>query len=214
MNFKNDPLFKDTLQPTSAFFIRNKIRKTPSPMVYDFNGISLFTDQKKLFQNLVKNTKTLTELDFTVKNGDTVWNQLKDKMSNNDEDMLLIYTDNIKNNKFQLTTFKTPKKEQYIKTDRTGNTEPCIIISRGYGNSTYAFNYALLDIDKPYLHENHIIGIFYKNPESTRDEKIEKLNKIIESFNDPKTKEFIENFSGNNALNTTEIKNILPIYDF
>ena len=214
MNFKNDPLFKDTLQPTSAFFIKNKIRKTPSPMVYEFNGISLFTDQKKLFQNLVKNTKTLTELGFTVKNGNTVWNQLKDKMSNNDEDMLLIYTDNIKNNKFQLTTFKTPKKEQYIKTDGTGNTEPCIIISRGYGNSTYAFNYALLDIDKPYLHENHIIGIFYKNPESTRDEKIEKLNKIIESFNDPKTKEFIENFSGNNALNTTEIKSILPIYDF
>ena len=214
MNFKNDPLFKDTLQPTSAFFIRNKIRKKTSPMVYEFNSISLFTDKKKLFQNLVKNSKTLTELGFIVKNGDTVWNQLKDKMSDDKNDMLLIYTDNIKTHTFKLTSFKTKEKKQYIKTDRTGNTEPCIIISRGYGNATYAFNYALLDIDKPYLHENHIIGIFYKNPESTRDEKIEKLNKIIESFNDPKTKEFIENFSGNNALNTTEIKSILPIYDF
>jgi len=213
MNFKTDPLFKDTLQATSAFFIKNTSPKRKK-YIHKFNNITLFTDQKKLFQNLVKNTKTLTELGFIVKNGDTVWNQLKDKMSNNNEDMLLIYTDNIKTGKFEFSTFKTPKKEQYIKTDRTGNTEPCIIISRGYGNATYAFNYALLDIDKPYLHENHIIGIFYKNPESTRDEKIEKLNKIIESFNDPKTKEFIENFSGNNALNTTEIKSILPIYDF
>ena len=65
---------------------------------------------KKLFQNLVKNSKTLTELGFIVKNGDTVWNQLKDKMSDDKNDMLLIYTDNIKTHTFKLTSFKTKEK--------------------------------------------------------------------------------------------------------
>ena len=213
MNFKNDPLFKDTLQPTSAFFIKNKIRKTPSPMVYEFNGISLFTDQKKLFQNLVKNTKTLTELGFTVKNGDTIWNKFKDILTDNNKETILVYSSNIKNNKFKLTSFpNNEKKKQYIK--RTGLTGPRIIIPRGYGNSQYVFNYALLNIDGQYLLENHIISIFYEDDNLSKDEILKKLNNIIKSFKQKKTSKFVDIFSGNNALNTTEIQNMLPIYGF
>ena len=213
MNFKNDPLFKDTLQPTSAFFIKNKIRKTPSPMVYEFNGISLFTDQKKLFQNLVKNTKTLTELGFTVKNGDTIWNKFKDILTDNNKETILVYSSNIKNNKFKLTSFpNNEKKKQYIK--RTGLTGPRIIIPRGYGNSQYVFNYALLNIDGQYLLENHIISIFYEDDNLSKDEILKKLNNIIKSFKQKKTSKFVDIFSGTNSLNTTEIQNMLPIYGF
>jgi len=213
MNFKNDPLFKDTLQPTSAFFIKNKIRKTPSPMVYEFNGISLFTDQKKLFQNLVKNTKTLTELGFTVKNGDTIWNKFKDILTDNNKETILVYSSNIKNNKFKLTSFpNNEKKKQYIK--RTGLTGPRIIIPRGYGNSQYVFNYALLNIDGQYLLENHIISIFYEDDNLSKDEILKKLNNIIKSFKQKRTSKFVDIFSGTNSLNITEIQNMLPIYGF
>jgi hypothetical protein len=40
----------------------------------------------------------------------------------------------------------------------------------------------------------------------------EKLQKVIESFKDPRTKEFIQLFSGNNGLSKSELENILPIY--
>ena len=43
-------------------------------------------------------------------------------------------------------------------------------------------------------------------------ELMEVYEKIIGSFNNPKTKEFIETYFGNGAINTTELKYIIPIY--
>jgi hypothetical protein len=39
-----------------------------------------------------------------------------------------------------------------------------------------------------------------------------EYNKIISSLNDKKTNEFINNYFGNNAINTTELNHIIPIY--
>ena len=38
--------------------------------------------------------------------------------------------------------------------------------------------------------------------------------KIIDSLKSNKTKKFIELYCGNSALNTNELSNIVPIYDF
>ena len=125
----------------------------------------------------------------------------------------MVYSSNIKNNKFKLTSFpNNEKKKQYIK--RTGLTGPRIIIPRGYGNSQYVFNYALLNIDGQYLLENHIISIFYEDDNLSKDEILKKLNNIIKSFKQKKTSKFVDIFSGTNSLNTTEIQNMLPIYGF
>jgi hypothetical protein len=37
-------------------------------------------------------------------------------------------------------------------------------------------------------------------------------NKVIKSLNDKRTQEFINLYFGNNAINTTELNYILPIY--
>jgi hypothetical protein len=39
-----------------------------------------------------------------------------------------------------------------------------------------------------------------------------EYNKIICSLNNKKTNEFINNYFGNNAINTTELNHIVPIY--
>jgi hypothetical protein len=41
---------------------------------------------------------------------------------------------------------------------------------------------------------------------------IKKYKEIINSFTSDKTKEFIDLYFGNNAINTTELKQVLPIY--
>ena len=41
---------------------------------------------------------------------------------------------------------------------------------------------------------------------------MELFNKIAESFENEKTKKFINLYFGNSAINTTELAHILPIY--
>jgi len=214
INFKNIDEFKDTQQSTSTFIIQNKtMEDKTNDYIIELGGRKIFTDKKKNLEKLTENSTTLAELGFKVKNGDTVWNQLKDILTDDDKETILVYSSNIKNNEFELTSFpNNEKKKQYIK--RVGLTGPRIIISRGYGNSKYVLNYALLDIKKQYLLENHIISIFYEDDVLSKDEQLKKLNKIIESFKQKKTSKFVDIFSGNNALNTTEIQNMLPIYGF
>jgi hypothetical protein len=61
----------------------------------------------------------------------------------------------------------------------------------------------------PYLIENHLIYIDSLVP---RTDLLEAYEKIIASFNDERTAAFIRAYCGNNALNTTELATILPIY--
>ena len=63
-----------------------------------------------------------------------------------------------------------------------------------------------------YLIENHLICIKYTKNISKQC-LIDKYNKIITSFKNEKTQQFINLYFGNNAINTTELCKILPIYD-
>ena len=48
--------------------------------------------------------------------------------------------------------------------------------------------------------------------ESNTKKLIELYNEVMTSFNNPKTNEFIELYFGNNAINTTELQHIVPIF--
>ena len=89
-----------------------------------------------------------------------------------------------------------------------------ILVNRGYGVGEYSFNYCLLDVESPYLVENHLICIKYTKPDTiTKEELIKKYNKVITSLNNEKTKKFTKLYFGNNAVNTTELNRIMPIYE-
>ena len=63
----------------------------------------------------------------------------------------------------------------------------------------------------PYLLENHLICVKPTGQVAKRS-LLKKYKDIIKSFNSDKTTEFIELYFGNNAINTTELKQIMPIY--
>ena len=159
---------------------------------------------------LYKDATTLDQLGFDVKVGSVVWNQHKSKLTEDSSKTLLIYNSNIKNNKLELVDYSNPEKKKYISLE--GKNEPLLVLNRGYGKGQYTFNYCLIDIKEPYLIENHLIMIINKNTSLTKDELITKYKKIMDSFNNKKTQEFVDLYFGNNAINTTEIKYILPIY--
>ena len=174
---------------------------------------------------LYANSKTMRDLNLNISIGSVVWNQCKTILSDDKNHTRLIYNSDIKNNKLCQSKFSNSSKKNFIK--RKGIIDIILIINRGYGNGTYKFNYCLIDDMKPYLIENHLICInsvvMNKRIQTSKDEKekrllIEKLKdmykKIIASLQNEKTKRFISLYFGNNAINTTELLNILPVYGF
>ena len=119
----------------------------------------------------------------------------------------------ISNNK-KSKTDTIEEKAQYINLD--GSTierkKGCaIIVNRGNGNSKYKLNYALVPEDFPYyVAENHlnVIDICCDD----QSVKLDIFSKIIKSFQDPRTTQFIDMFLGNNGLSKTELETIFPIY--
>ena len=151
---------------------------------------------------LIQHSTTLKDLDLRVKTGEVTWNENKDKLSKNGT--LIIYANNIKNGKLHLVD--KLKDKQYIQNfDKQSNKGNFILLPRGYGNS-YKFEYILLDNTTEFYGENHVNIIYSRN----NDKEIFK--KIIKSFENPKTLEFIKLFVGNGALSKNEIENLLPIY--
>ena len=121
----------------------------------------------------------------------------------------LIYSTDIVNNTLGKKTYTSEDKKNYI--NKPGKKEVMLVMNRGYGVSTYKFNYCLINLDHEYLIENHLICI-RDDKSRSKDELLNLYKKIIKSLEDSRTKDFINIYCSNNALNTTELNNIVPIF--
>ena len=212
---KCDGGYLDTKQDTVFMVLRkgkSTMNKEHDKHVLSIAGLCTFTtgyaeDIKKLYTN----SSTLSALGFKVSIGNVVWNQCKDILTDDPSATRLIYSSDFKNNKLEPKKYKNPDKKNFIKKD--GNTKPVIMLNRGYGNGAYTFDYCILDTTSPYLLENHVICIeFLNDKNSSREELINIYKNLVKSFNDDRTKKFIELYVGNNAMSTTELSTVLPIY--
>ena len=125
---------------------------------------------------------------------------------------MLIYSSNVEDNKIIAKDFKNDSKKQYI--GRDGKNDICLIVNRGYGNGEYKFQYAIVNQTQPYLLENHIICITLKSTQTklSKAKLLAQYQKITKSFDNEKTRQFVSMYFSNNAINTTELQHILPIY--
>ena len=164
-----------------------------------------------IFKELYENATTLSALNFKVSVGNVVWNQCKDILTDDKNETLLIYSSDIANKKLEIKTYKSDEKKNYI--IKPGVTRPIVVINRGYGTGEYKFNHCLIDGQREYLIENHLICIECLE-KINREDIINKYKKIMMSFDDKRTSRFIEVYFGNSAINTTELRNVLPIYGY
>ena len=197
-----------TLQKTSD--VNQKILNNKYILEKDKYTILSLDKDIVVLKNLYENSKSLKDLGFKVSVGNVVWNQCKKELTNDNSKTLLIYSSDIKNNKIEIKTYSNVDKKNYI--NKEGNNDLVIVMNRGYGVGNYKFDYCLIDVDYNYLVENHLICIKYKKNIDKKELKI-LYNKILKSFDDEKTQKFIKLYFGNNAINTIELCEILPIYD-
>jgi hypothetical protein len=155
------------------------------------------------------NTSTLDQLGFRVKTGEVVWNQHKEKLTNDENDStLVIYTSNIVNNELALNNLSGDKKQYIRDFGKEPITGPAFLVSRGYGNK-YKFNYVFIDDNElSFYGENHVNVIYPLNDDAKRH-----INRIKKSLENPKTAQFINKFIGNGAISKTELQNIFPIFN-
>ena len=206
--------FIDTDQCTFGIVVRKlavvKEELNDCSFSMKLNDTIVFTDDTNKLKLLLDGSTTIQELGLKVRTGQIVWNEHKPELTNDTDKTLLIYNTNITNqNTLEVKQFKNKEKGQYIHLD--GRGEPILVVNRGNGNSTYKLQYALIETG-PYLVENHLNEIYCPSDFMEKKELTELYNKIMVSFKNPKTQQFIDLFLGNNGLSKTELEQILPIY--
>ena len=201
--------FLETQQDTMIFIIQNKKPINNKKWFLSLEGYTIFNLNTDLLTTYYNDSTTLKKMGFQVKVGNIVWNQVKDELTDDSSKTLLIYSGNICNGKLEIKKFNNDKKKQYINVK--GKLGPILVVNRGYGNGEYKFNYAIISPEQQYLCENHLICIIPTN-EMTPNQLDKNYSKIVKSFENEKTKEFIKYYFANNGINTVELQNILPIY--
>lgn len=207
-----DDSFLDTKQETFIFILQKKADKSDNQRFTAYiNNDFIFNVPSKivLLHELYQNSVSLYSLGFDVNVGTVVWNQCKDILTDDDTKTRLIYSGDIKTNSLETVKYKDPAKLNYIMKD--GITGITLVLNRGYGKGKYTFSYALIDMDTPYLIENHLIAIRFRGTLS-KELVVKRYQQIIDSFCHENTAKFVDTYFGNNAINTTELKYVLPIY--
>jgi type I restriction-modification system DNA methylase subunit len=208
----SDDSFIETKQETILFMVQNRTNpgKNAKYMIHISDYTILNTPENIVkMRELYKDSTTLNKLNFSVSVGNVVWNQCKAILTNDAKKTRLIYSSDIVDSKLVVKEYTNKEKKNYI--DKKGSTDVILVINRGYGVGDYQFHYCVIDVDYPYLVENHLICVKYR-AQKTKPELLQLYNKIIQSLNHEKTNEFINLYFGNNAINTTELNYILPIY--
>jgi adenine-specific DNA-methyltransferase len=207
----NDDKYIETQQDTTLIIIQKQSNCNNTEFILDTNYYTIFLTKENniKIRELYKNSKSLMELNFKVSVGNVVWNQCKNILTDDESKTRLIYSSDIENNTLIQKKYNNIDKKNFI--NKEGIKKPMIVVNRGYGMGEYNFNYYLIDETFEYLIENHLICIECKM-DLPHDSLIAEYKKILLSLNDKRTIEFITIYFGNNAINTTELNNILPIY--
>jgi adenine-specific DNA-methyltransferase len=211
VDFTRDNKFIETQQATIGLIFRKEsvptsieCKLSECKFSVKFGDNYIFTENSDTIKSVLSGSTTLSQMGISVKTGTVVWNQHKGALTNDNTKTLLIYNTNVaKTNAVVEQNFANDEKKQYILMD--GAKEPIIVVNRGNGNSAYKLSYAYVDGTRPYLVENHLNMIMCKTEENAR--------RILASFADKKTEEFVSLFLGNNGLSKTELETIFPIYE-
>jgi len=200
----------ETGQDTVAVIVQKKLGVN-NKFVLKVAGNTVFNTKEniKKLKEYYQGSTTLGGMNFEVSVGNVVWNQVKDQLTTDDSKTRLIYSSDVVENELSIVKYKNFEKKNYI--EKGGKTELLLVVNRGYGKGAYKFSYCLIDMDQEYLVENHLICI-RSLEKMERNVLLEKYKLVINSLKSEKTKKFIELYCGNNALNTRELREMVPIY--
>ena len=179
--------------------------------IFEKNGITIFTEDKKFLNEAYKNTVCLKEIGYGVKTGSIVWNEHKEKLTEDkNNSTLLIWASNIINGKIIIPNAKN--KPQYIKNipkDLIIKSR-VVVVNRITGSSKdINIKSAIVD-EKEFVCENHV-NVIYPLKNSNLNYPNYSLEDILKALQDEVNIKVMRLISGNTQVSKTELEKLLPI---
>jgi len=200
-----DPHIFKGVNHTFQLFVLRKVPNT-GRYLFDLNNITIFTDKVDKLKRLFNGSVTLHELGYKVQTGKVVWNQNRDRLTDDpDRGIPLIWAHNIV--KGRLVLSNKPGKPQYVKSNNY-DTGPAIVARRviGHPRRSGGIEAALVPPGFKFLGENHV-NVIYPPEEAS----LEELEEIVKQLNSSEAQEAVKLITGNTQISKTELEKLFPI---
>lgn len=195
-------------QKVMLIILKKTNSKKSSKYIFKKNGITIFTEDKKFLNKAYKNTVSLKDIGYTVKTGSIIWNEHKEKLTNDkNNSTLLIWASNINNGKIIIGY--TKGKPQYIKNISSDLIikSRVVVVNRITGSSKDINIKAAIVNEKEFVCENHI-NVIYMSKNANCNYSLEDIFKALQDKTNIKVMRLI---SGNTQISKTELERLLPI---
>ncbi|WP_288519070.1 N-6 DNA methylase [uncultured Brachyspira sp.] len=195
-------------QKVMLIILKKTNSKKLSKYIFKKNRITIFTEDKKFLNKAYKNTVSLKDIGYTVKTGSIIWNEHKEKLTNDkNNSTLLIWASNINNGKIIIGY--TKGKPQYIK-NISGDLiikSRVVVVNRITGSSKDINIKAAIVNEKEFVCENHV-NVIYMSKNANQNYSLEDIFKALQDKTNMKVMRLI---SGNTQISKTELERLLPI---
>ena len=195
-------------QKVMLIILKKTNSKKSSKYIFKKNGITIFTEDKKLLNKAYKNMVSLKDIGYTVKTGNIIWNEHKEKLTNDkNNSTLLIWASNINNGKIIIGY--TKGKPQYIKNISNDLIikSRVVVVNRITGSSKDINIKAAIVNEKEFICENHV-NVIYMFKNANCNYSLEDIFKALQDKTNIKVMRLI---SGNTQISKTELERLLPI---
>ena len=195
-------------QKVMLIILKKTNSKKSSKYIFKKNGITIFTEDKKFLNKAYKNTVSLKDIGYTVKTGSIIWNEHKEKLTNDkNNSTLLIWASNINNGKIIIGY--TKGKPQYIKNVSNDLIikSRVVVVNRITGSSKDINIKAAIVNEKEFVCENHV-NVIYMSKNANCNYSLEDIFKALQDKTNIKVMRLI---SGNTQISKTELERLLPI---
>ena len=195
-------------QKVMLIILKKTNSKKSSKYIFKKNGITIFTEDKNFLNKSYKNTISLKDIGYTVKTGNIIWNEHKEKLTNDkNNSTLLIWASNINNGKIIIGY--TKGKPQYIKNVSNDLIikSRVVVVNRITGSSKEINIKAAIVNEKEFVCENHV-NVIYMSKNANCNYSLEDIFKALQDKTNIKIMRLI---SGNTQISKTELEKLLPI---
>ena len=207
--------FYNANQKVMLIILKKTNSKKSSKYIFEKNGITIFTEDKKFLNKAYKNTVSLKDIGYAVKTGSIVWNKHKEKLTDDkNNSTLLIWASNINNGKIVIGY--TKGKPQYIKNIQKPKGRQStdliiknrvVVVNRITGSSKDINIKAAIVNEKEFVCENHVNVIYPLNSANLNY----SLEDIYNALCDETNIKVMRLISGNTQISKTELERLLPI---
>ncbi|PUA32755.1 MAG: hypothetical protein B7O98_04700 [Zestosphaera tikiterensis] len=205
----NPHIFSDPRYRVNHTFQLLVLKKTKNTgkYVFKYKEVLIFSENHEYLKKVFNEALTLKDLGYKVLTGRVVWNQHKDKLTQNPgEGIPLIWAHNIKKGKLILNN--NVKKPQYIIwPESKADKGPAIVVTRVVGHPKKAsLKAALIPPNIVFVAENHV-NVIYPPPNAS----LEELHEIVKQLNSKNINKIVRELIGNTQISKTELENLIPL---